>query len=47
MLQCVECGTKIDIDNKQGERIECDGCGIELEIVGDTLIGLQLGPPEE
>ena len=47
MLQCVECGTRIHIDGIQGERIECDGCGIELELVGNTLIGLQLGPPEE
>ncbi len=47
MLKCVECGTRIHIDSVQGERIECDGCGIELELVGNTLIGLQLGPPEE
>ena len=47
MLQSVECGTIIHTDESEGERIECDGCGIELEISGNTLIGLQLGPPEE
>lgn len=47
MLQCVECGNKIHINELKAERIECDGCGIELEIVDNTLIGLQLGPSEE
>jgi len=47
MLKCVECGTIIEIDAIDGERIECGGCGIELEIVGNSLVGLQLGPPEE
>lgn len=47
MLRCVECGKKIHIDGIQGKRIECDGCGIELEIAGNSLIGLQLGPSEE
>jgi hypothetical protein len=47
MLKCVECGTRIDIDAINGERVECCGCGIELELVGGSLIGLQLGPSEE
>ena len=47
MAQCVECGKRIDIDGKQSGRVECEGCGIELEIVGNSLIGLQLGPSEE
>jgi len=47
MLQCVECGSRINAEDIDGERIECDACGIELEIVGNILIGLQLGPPEE
>ena len=47
MLHCVECGNKINIDGIQGERVECEGCGIELEIVDNSLIGLQLGPQEE
>ena len=47
MLKCVECGRRIDIEATEGKRVECDGCGIELEIVDNSLIGLQLGPPEE
>jgi hypothetical protein len=47
MLQCVECGSRINTDDIVGERIECNACGIEHEIVGNSLIGLQLGPPEE
>lgn len=47
MFRCVECGRRIDIDATEGERIECGCCGIELEIVGNSLVGLQLGPSEE
>jgi len=47
MFKCVECGTRIDIDSINGERVECSGCGIELEFVGSSLVGLQLGPSEE
>ena len=47
MLQCVECGSELNADNLQKERIECEYCGIEHEIVDKTLIGLQLGPQEE
>ena len=47
MLQCVECGSKINADAVQGKRIECECCGIELELIENTLIGLQLGPSEE
>ena len=47
MLQCVECGSRIYAEVIEGNRIECDACGIELEMAGNKLIGLQLGPPEE
>ena len=47
MLQCIECGTRISIENIRGERVECAGCGIELEVVSNSLIGFQLGPQEE
>lgn len=47
MLQCIECGTRINIENIQGERVECDCCGIELEVVSNSLISFQLGPQEE
>ena len=47
MLECVECGNRIHHNHQVGERIECDVCGIELEITEGSLIGLQLGPSEE
>jgi len=48
MARCTECGTEITIENlQQGERVECPGCGIDLEVTDNGLIGLQLGPSEE
>lgn len=48
MVKCIECWTEIDIENlKQGERTECHGCGIDLELTEGRLIPLQLGPSEE
>jgi len=48
MFECYECKTKIDLINPdQGTIVDCPGCGIDLELVGERLIGLQLGPSEE
>ena len=48
MFRCVECGTLIRNSNLHyNERIECEECGIELELVNRMIIGLQLGPSEE
>jgi len=48
MLRCNECGTEINISNLyDGKVIECDTCGIELEISGNKLLSRQLGPSEE
>jgi len=48
MFRCNECGTKINLTNpKKGDRVECDLCGIELEVAERTLLRLQLGPSEE
>lgn len=48
MLECVECSTKIDLmDLEESIIIDCPGCGIELEIIEEDLVGLQLGPSEE
>ena len=48
MLKCVECGTKINLENHEnGEIVDCPTCNIELELVNNRLIGLQLGPSEE
>ena len=48
MFKCVECGTRIELTNpEQGTTVDCPGCGIDLELVGSKLVGLQLGPSEE
>jgi len=48
MARCTECGTEITIENlNQGTRVECHGCGIDLEVTDNGIIGLQLGPSEE
>ncbi len=48
MFRCNECGTKINLTNpKNGDVVECDLCGIELEVAEHTLLRLQLGPSEE
>lgn len=48
MLICNECGSRINLTNiDQGMTIECEICGIELELHEDNLISLQLGPSEE
>ena len=48
MLKCVECGTKIILENHEnGTIVDCPTCNIELELVNNQLVGLQLGPSEE
>jgi lysine biosynthesis protein LysW len=48
MFRCNECGSILDlIKPEQGTMVECDLCGIELEVDGNTLLSLHLGPSEE
>jgi len=48
MFRCNECGTKINITNpKIGTIIECDTCGIELEVAENSLLNRQIGLSEE
>lgn len=48
MFRCNECGTKINLTNpEQGTVVECDICGIELEVAENSLLSRQLGPSEE
>jgi lysine biosynthesis protein LysW len=48
MIICNECGSRINSKNfDQGIIIECEFCGIELELQEDNIISLQLGPSEE
>jgi len=48
MLMCNECGSKIELNNlEENNIIECQECGIELELIDNCLRNLQLGPNEE
>ncbi len=48
MFECAECSTRIDLQNpEQGAVVDCPGCGTEMEVTGDHLVGLHLGPSEE
>ena len=48
MFMCIECGTRIDIDNPTNQIVvDCPACGTELEIFEGNLPGLHLGPSEE
>ena len=48
MLRCIECGTIIDTtDFDQGDSTDCPCCGIDLEIVDNSIIAHQLGLSEE
>ena len=48
MLRCIECGTIIDNSNfDQDGTIECPCCGLDLEIIGDSIVAHQLGISEE
>jgi len=48
MFRCNECGTEINLTNPElGTVVECDICGIELEVAENSLLSRQLGPSEE
>ncbi|MEE2708542.1 MAG: lysine biosynthesis protein LysW [Gemmatimonadota bacterium] len=49
MTKCPECGANIDMDYNvvEGEIIECEDCGAELEVVSANPIELDLAPEEE
>lgn len=49
MPKCPECGELIDIidDMEAGEIIECDNCGLELEIVSLDPVELKIFEEEE
>ncbi|HTH52704.1 MAG TPA: hypothetical protein VL495_02060 [Edaphobacter sp.] len=44
---CPECDNPIDIDNEvdEGETVQCEECGVELEVV--SIDPVQLAPVEE
>jgi alpha-aminoadipate carrier protein LysW len=48
MVECIECGTKIELKKpEQGEIVDCPGCGTELEVINSNPIVLKLAPQVE
>ena len=48
MVRCFDCGTKINILNREnGEIIECPECGMDHELNRDKLTVMYLGLSEE
>ena len=49
MAECPVCGAEISLpeDTVQGELIECEECGVELEVTGVDPFELSEAPQEE
>ena len=48
MFRCIECGTQIDLPCfNQANIVECPCCGIDIEIIENTIVAHQLGLSEE
>jgi alpha-aminoadipate carrier protein LysW len=49
MAECPECGAEIaeDVMYEEGEIINCEDCGVELEVVSEDPLELVLAPEEE
>ncbi|PON16979.1 lysine biosynthesis protein LysW [Candidatus Entotheonella serta] len=49
MAKCPECGADIveEPSFEEGEIIDCEDCGVELEVVGVEPLELGLAPEEE
>ncbi len=49
MAECPECGAIVIDEPKyeEGEIIDCEDCGLELEVVGVEPLELGLAPEEE
>ena len=50
MATCPECDFEIDVDEydvDKGDTLECDNCGVTLEVTGLSPIELELVPDDE
>ena len=49
MAECPECGASIleDLDLEEGEIIDCEDCGVELEVITEEPLEVALAPEEE
>ena len=49
MIKCIECGTEIVLPNDvvENEILDCEACGIELEVISLDPPELALAPEEQ
>jgi alpha-aminoadipate carrier protein LysW len=50
MATCPECDFEIDVDEydvEKGDTLECDNCGVTLEVTGSSPIELEAVPDDE
>jgi alpha-aminoadipate carrier protein LysW len=49
MAECPECGAEIveDVMYEVGEILNCEDCGVELEVLREDPLELALAPEEE
>ena len=49
MAECPECGADIveGVGYEEGEIINCEDCGVELEVISEDPLELALAPEEE
>ncbi len=49
MGTCPECGAAVNVDDDvvEGEILECEECGAELEVISASPLELELAPEEE
>ncbi len=49
MADCPECGAEIieDAAFETGEIVNCEDCGVELEVISEAPLGFALAPEEE
>ena len=48
MAECPECAAQLDVANVvQGEILQCQDCGAELEVLSLDPVTLELAPEEE
>ncbi len=46
--ECIECGAQIELnDVVEGEIIQCEDCGVELEVLSVDPLQIGLAPEEE
>jgi alpha-aminoadipate carrier protein LysW len=49
MAECPECGAEIleDMEFEEGEIVNCEDCGVELEVISEEPLEFALAPEEE